>query len=604
MMREQPPHLPMSREEMERLGWDGLDVLFVTGDPLVDHPSFGVPLLARLLIQEGFRVGVIPQPDWRDPSSVTRLGRPRLFVGVSAGSLDSMLAVYTPRKKKRHDDPYAPGGKSGLRPPRATVVYCSLVKGAFRDLPVVIGGIEASLRRFAHYDYWDDRVRRSILLDAKADLLVYGMGERALIQIARRLDGGEPLGSLTDVRGTAYVAAAPPEGEPFVRLPSFEEVAASPQRYAEAFRIMTDEANPWSGRGVIQPHGDRFVVANPPQLPLSTDEMDRIYGLPFSRLPHPSYREPIPAWETVRDSVTSHRGCAGGCAFCAITLHQGKTIQSRSVDGIRREIERLASSPLFRGTVSDVGGPTANMYGSGCGSPEAERSCRRTSCLHPRICPRFRVQDDLIVRLLEEAGRVRGVRRVHVSSGLRTDLLERQPRLFRRLVERHVGGLLKVAPESLDERLLAVMRKPSGESFVRFLKGYRDLSRRLGKRQGVVPYLIAGHPGSTLDTMVETRLLLGSLGLSVEQVQEFTPTPGTLSTCIYHTGVDPSTGERHHVPRSDREKILQKEILVCRDGDGIRRVASALRKEGRGDLAERLIDFIRKKGDPSCRLKR
>lgn len=603
-MGGQPAQLPASREEMDALGWESLDILLVTGDPLVDHPSFGVPLLARVLMEQGFRVGVISQPDWRDRSSVTRMGRPRLFAGVSAGSLDSMLAVYTPRKKRRHDDPYAPGGKGGMRPPRATIVYCSLVRGAFRDLPVVVGGIEASLRRLAHYDYWDDRVRRSILLDSRADLLVFGMGERAILEIARRLEAGEPVRSITDVRGTAFVTAAPPPGDSFVRLPSFEEVAASTERYAEAFRAMTAEANPWCGKGLVQPHGDRFVVVNPPQHPLSTEEMDRIYSLPFSRLPHPSYREPIPAWETIRDSVTSHRGCAGGCAFCAITLHQGKTVQSRSLESVRREIDRLAGCAFFRGTVSDVGGATANMYGLECGSPDRERSCRRPSCLHPRVCRNLRVREERVMRLLEEAERVKGVRRVHVSSGLRTDLLALQPRLFRRLVEKHTGGLLKVAPESFDERLLAVMRKPSAEGFRRFLTEFRRLSRELGKRQGVVPYLISGHPGSTLDSMVETVLMLRRLGLSVEQVQEFTPTPGTLSTCIYHTGVDPFTGERLHVPRSDREKILQKEILLSSRGDGLHRVAAALRKEGRMDLAERMLGGVPTKGEVRCRTKR
>jgi len=590
-MRGTPRHLPTTREEMRRWGWDELDVIFVTGDAYIDHPSFGVPLLGRYLVDHGFRVGVIPQPNWRDPETFRVLGPPRLFFGVSSGALDSMVAHYTPRKKLRHDDAYTPGGVHGARPNRAVIVYSSILKGLFRGVPIVIGGIEASLRRLAHYDYWDDRVRRSIIFDARGDLLVYGMAERQIVEIAARRAAGEPMERLTDIRGTAWISRTLPD-VPCRELPPFEEVSTSRTRYAEAFRVASDESNPWSGTTLVQRHGDRYLVVNPPPLPLSPEEMDRLYSLPFSRLPHPSHREPIPAMEMIRTSVTSHRGCAGGCSFCAITLHQGKTIQSRTPDGIAGEVERIAQSDWFTGTISDVGGPTANMYGMRCGDPESQAACRRPSCLAPSPCPRLVVEDEPIVRLLERLSRVPGVRHLFVSSGVRHDLLERQPRLFERLVTRHTSGLMKVAPESLDDRILAVMRKPSSDLFRRFVQTYRELSRRHGRRQGIVPYLISGHPGSTLDAAVETAMELKRLGMTAEQVQEFTPTPGTLSTCIYWTGVDPWSGAEIPVPRSDREKILQKEIILSHLHPPRTSLLSALRSVGRGDLADRLATIV------------
>ncbi|GAB4295670.1 MAG: YgiQ family radical SAM protein [Desulfuromonadia bacterium] len=587
MGRKHPLHLPTNQREAFQLGWGELDIILVTGDAYIDHPSFGVPLLGRYLVDLGFRVGIIPQPDWRNPDSFRTLGAPRLFFGVSSGALDSMVAHYTPRKKLRHDDAYTPGGLHGARPNRAVIVYSSILKGLFRGCPIVIGGIEASLRRLAHYDYWDDRVRRSILLDSKADLLVYGMGERPIREIAVRLAEGEAMECLTDIRGTAYLSRQPPP-LPHRELPPFEEVAVSRTRYAEAFRIASDEANPWSGLTLVQRHGDRFLIVNPPSLPLSTEEMDHLYGLSFSRLPHPRHREPIPAMEMIRTSVTSHRGCAGGCAFCAITHHQGRTIQSRSFHGIIGEVERIAASDWFTGTISDVGGPTANMYRMENRDQSACTRCRRTSCMYPSICPNLVVEDVGIVRLLERLSRIPKVRNLFVSSGIRYDLLERQPRLMDRLVARHVGGVMKVAPESLDDRVLMLMRKPPSELFRRFLHSFREISRRQGKRQGIVPYLVSGHPGATLDSAVETAIGLRSLGLSVDQIQEFTPTPGTLSTCIYWTGIDPYGEGEIPVPRTDREKILHKEILLSHRPGNLKRLLTTLRHEGRGDLADRL----------------
>ena len=582
--------LPISKEEALRRGWDELDVVFVTGDAYIDHPAFGVPLLARWLEFHGFRVGIIPQPDWRSKEPFMALGRPRLFFAVSAGAMDSMVAHYTPARKLRRDDAYTPGNRHGARPNRATIVYTSRLKEAYRDVPVVIGGIEASLRRFAHYDFWEDKVRRSILFDAKADLLVYGMGERPLLELAERLRAGERFGECRDIRGTAFIGTGGlPFGKPACPLPSFEEVSTDKATYAAAFRIMAGEQNPFSARPVVQGHGDRLLVCNPPALSLSEQEIDLVYALPFAKAPHPSYREPIPAYEQIKTSITSHRGCFGGCAFCAITHHQGKTIQSRSARSVLAEVERLAKERWFRGSVSDVGGPTANMYGAGCGNPEAQAACRRESCLYPAPCRHLSVDDRRAAELLKQVRTVRGVKNVAVSSGVRYDLLERQPAYLKELLAHHVGGLLKVAPEHLVDRVTSVMRKPGGKAFDRFLAQFRGESARLGKRQAVVPYLISGHPGCTLDDMVELALALMKLRLRVEQVQDFTPTPGTLATCMYHTGIDPFTGRAIYVARSDREKIMQKALLLAHLPGERKNVLTALRACGREDVADALL---------------
>lgn len=574
------PHLPLTLQEARRLGWNNLQVIFVTGDAYVDHPSFGVPLLARWLVAHGFRVGIISQPDWKDPEAFRVLGRPSLFFAVAAGAMDSMVAHYTPQKKLRHDDAYTPGGKHGARPNRATMVYTSCCRAAFKDVPVVIGGIEASLRRFAHFDYWEDKVRRSILVDSKADLLVYGMGEKPLLELAERVLTGERMADIRTIRGTVYLSKESPEGDP-VRLPSFEDVARDKHQYGEAFRLSAQEQNPWCGKILLQPHGDRLLVANPPPLPLSQPEIDRIYSLPFTRMPHPSYTEPIPAWEQIKTSITTHRGCSGGCAFCAITHHQGKTIQSRSEASILGELRELAAQPWFRGSVSDLGGPTANMYGQRCGDPAAEQTCRRPSCLFPSLCRNLKVSDELAARLLEKARQVKGIRHTAVASGIRYDLLPRQPRYFRELLAHQVGGLLKVAPEHLCDKVTRIMRKPGSAVFSAFLEQFRRESAALGKRQAVVPYFIAGHPGCTLSDMVDLALELKRLHITVEQVQEFTPTPGSLATCIYYTGSDPYSGETVYVPRSDREKRQQKALLLAHLPEERERIREALTLCGR-----------------------
>ena len=582
--------LPTSRAEMAARGWAELDVLFVSGDAYVDHPAFGVPLLARLLEAEGYRVGILAQPDWRDPEALLVMGRPRLCAAISAGAMDSMVNRYTAAKKVRNDDAYTPGGRAGGRPDRATIAYTAAVKGAFKGLPTIIGGIEASLRRLAHYDYWDDRVRRSLLVDSKADLLLYGMAESALLEVTRHLAAGEPVERIREVRGTAYLAREAQAGA--VILPAFERVAVDAEEYNKAFRLAANEANPFTGKPLAQQHGERWLVVNPPALPLTTTELDRLYALPFCRLPHPCYGEPIPAYEQIKFSVTSHRGCCGGCAFCAITHHQGKTIQSRSADSIRAEVDRLTRHPEFRGTVTDIGGPTANMYGLGCSDPQAQAACRRQSCLYPKICPLLRTADRDAVELLRDLRRHPAVKHLFVASGVRFDLLEHQPDYFAELLAHHVGGLLKVAPETVSPSVARIMRKPGPEVFDRFLEAFRVRSEALGRRQAVIPYFISGHPGCTLNDMVEVALFLKRHRLKVEQVQEFTPTPGSLATCIWHTGRDPFTGEAVYVPRSARERRLQKALLLWHLPEQQVAVRAALKACGREDAAAELLGAL------------
>jgi len=572
---------------MTSRGWAELDILFITGDAYIDHPAFGTPLLARMLEAEGFRVGIIAQPDWRNREAFTTMGRPRLFAAVSSGAMDSMVNHYTAAKKIRKDDAYTPGGRPGARPNRAVIAYTAAVKGAFKGLPTVIGGIEASLRRLAHYDYWDDKVRRSILVDSKADLLLYGMAESALRELAWRMHEGEMIGNIDDLRGTARLESAPrPDA---IELPPFDQAAENSSDYNLAFKLAAEQANPASGKPLAQRHDNRWVIVNPPPGPLSSEQLDQIYSLPFSRLPHPSYREKIPAYEQIKFSVTSHRGCFGGCAFCAITHHQGKTIQSRSIESIRSEVDRLSEHPDFRGTISDVGGPTANMYGLCCGSPEAEAKCRRSSCLYPQRCRHLVKSDRQAVKMLREIARHPKVKHLFVASGIRYDLLEQQSDYFNQLLEHHVGGLLKVAPETTSDNVARVMRKPGARAFESFLRSFYDRSRDLKKKQGIVPYFISAHPGCTLDDMIDVALFLKKHRLRVEQVQEFTPTPGSLSTCIYYTGKDPFSGERIHVPRDAKEKRLQKSLLLWHLPENRKDILEALEICGRMELKEQFI---------------
>jgi uncharacterized radical SAM protein YgiQ len=593
--------IPLTHDDMRQRGWDELDVIFVSGDAYIDHPAFGVPLLARWLESRGFRVGIIPQPDWRSKEPFMRLGRPRLFFAVSAGAMDSMVAHYTPARKLRHDDAYTPGNHHGARPNRSTIIYTSRLKEAYKDVPVVIGGIEASLRRFAHYDFWEDKVRRSILFDAKADLLIYGMAERALLEVAQRMRGGEQFADIRDVRGTAYNSSG--FGDvPHLEIPSFEGISASGEKFAEAFRLAYLQQNPWSAQVLVQRHGNRVLLCNPPPFPLTEAEMDALYALPFEKMPHPSYTDTIPAWEQIKTSITSHRGCFGGCAFCAITMHQGKTIQSRSEISVLSEIAAMTRKAWFRGSISDIGGPTANMYGLSCGNQEAMKICRRESCIFPGICKNLLTGDRRATRLLQAARRQVGVTNIAVSSGVRYDLMERQPAYFSQLLGHHVGGLLKIAPEHLAEHITNLMRKPGRKVFEKFLADFRKESARLGKRQSIVPYLISGHPGCTLADMLEMALSLKKIGMKVEQVQDFTPTPGTISSCMFHTGLDPLTGQPVYVARSDREKGLQKALMLWHLPAERSKVMEALKELGReGDAATLFGEyFVRVRSGRDC----
>ena len=569
--------IPTNTHEMQARGWDELDVLFVSGDAYIDHPAFGVPLLARLLESKGWRVGIIAQPDWRDPGAFQVMGRPRLCVAISSGAMDSMVNHYTAAKKVRNDDAYTPGGRAGARPDRALIAYTAAVKGVFKGVPVLIGGIEASLRRLAHYDYWNDRVRRSVLVDAKADLLLYGMAEKSLVEVVTLLDAGKRIEAITRVAGSAWISPVALSG---VQLPEFSAVEQDRNMYASAFA----QAAQAHDKRLVQKHGQRYVVVNQEPAPLSAGELDALYALPFTRLPHPGYTEAIPAFQQIRWSVTSHRGCQGGCAFCAISAHQGRMIQSRSLESVVDEVRRMAASPAFRGTVSDVGGPTANMYGTRVVDATRCRRCRRDSCLYPQLCSNLDPDDTLAAQLLRAVRRVDGVKHVYVASGVRYDLLRLQPDYCRELFTHHIGGLLKVAPESLSSELLRHMRKPGPELFEEFLARFYASQRQQGRRCAVVPYLMAGHPGSTLGDMLKTALMLRRHGLEVEQVQEFTPTPGTLATCMYHTGIDPFRNTRVVSVKDPYQRRLQKALLLAHQPQQQKYVREALKLCGREDL--------------------
>lgn len=579
--------LPINRQNMEERGWDELDVLFVTGDAYIDHPAFGTPLLARLLESHGYRVGIIAQPDWNNPEKLQIMGRPRLFAAISAGAMDSMVNHYTAAKKIRRNDAYTPGGIAGQRPNRALIAYTAAVKGVFKRVTTVIGGIEASLRRLAHYDYWDDKVRRSVLVDSKADLLIYGMAETALLEVARRLDAGEEATALIDIKGTALLTKSLPATA--ILLPSYEEVSSDTDKYNEAFKLASRQENPFSAKALAQKHENRYLIVNPPAWPLSEGQLDALYALPFTRQPHPVYKEKIPAYEQIRHSVTSHRGCFGGCAFCAITNHQGKTIQSRSQQSILEEINRITQQKDFYGTISDVGGPTANMYGLGCGNPEAEKTCHRPSCLFPDICKNLATSDKKSTELLEAVRRQHLVRHLFIASGIRYDLLPFQQQYFDNLLQHHISGLLKVAPESTSDHVTRIMRKPGAEVFTKFLRQFRERNQELGLQQAIVPYLISSHPGSTVDDMIDVALYLKRHQLIVEQVQDFTPTPGSLSTCIYHTGKDPFSGKTVYVPRSGKEKRLQKALLLYHLSESRNDILDALKICRRMDVSDELL---------------
>jgi uncharacterized radical SAM protein YgiQ len=648
------PFLPMSRAEMDLLGWDSCDIIIVTGDAYVDHPSFGMAIVGRVLEAQGFRVGIIAQPDWHSADAFAALGRPNLFFGITAGNMDSMVNRYTSERRVRSDDAYTPGGAGGRRPDRSVIVYAQRAREAFRDVPIVIGGIEASLRRIAHFDYWSEKVRRSVLLDAKADLLIFGNGERQICELAHRLAAGEAIGQITDLRGTAFVRKAVPPGwieidsthldapgplnpplDPYamaapaaaaaggtpapacadaqpaaekvvrfvrrvkgadrehsvIRLPAHEAVAADPVLYAHASRILHLESNPGNARALVQRHGDHDVWLNPPPIPLTTKEMDWVYERPYRRAPHPFYGDAsIPAYKMIRFSVAIQRGCFGGCTFCSITEHEGRIIQSRSEDSVLREIEEVRDKvPGFTGVISDLGGPTANMYRLACKSPQIESACRRPSCVYPAVCPNLNTDHTPLIRLYRRARALPGIKKVLIASGVRYDLAIESPEYVKELAQHHTGGYLKIAPEALAEGPLSKMMKPGVGAYDRFKELFDRYSKEAGKEQYLIPYFIAAHPGTSDQDMLELALWLKKNGFRADQVQAFLPGPMATATAMYHTGKNPlhrvtRSSEEVMVPKGLKVRRLHKAFLRYHDPNNWPVLREALRRMGRADL--------------------
>lgn len=638
------PVLPTSREEMDNLGWDACDVILVTGDAYVDHPSFGMAVIGRVLEAQGFRVGIIAQPDWTSREDFAVLGKPNLFYGVTAGNMDSMVNRYTSDRKKRSDDAYTPNGEGGSRPDRSVIVYAQRCREVFPEVPVIIGGIEASLRRIAHYDYWSDKVRRSVLLDAKADLLVYGNGERQIVEIAHRLAAGETTAQLTDIRGTAYACKSIPEGwteidsttvdapgrvdpqpdpyavqasngcaetkpgmtevqvqfhkrlpvnreKSFIRMPAYEKVRDRPVLYAHASRVLHLETNPGNARALVQRHGDRDVWLNPPPIPLQTEELDRVFELPYTRQPHPTYQGArIPAYEMIRFSVNIMRGCFGGCTFCSITEHEGRIIQNRSEDSVVREIETIRDTvPGFTGIISDVGGPTANMYRLACRSKKIEAACRLPSCVYPDICSNLNTSHSSLIHLYKRLRDLPGIKKVLVASGLRYDLAIRSPEYVKELVSHHVGGYLKIAPEHTEQAPLSKMMKPGMGAYDRFKQLFEKYSAAAGKKQYLIPYFIAAHPGTTDQDMLQLALWLKRNGFRADQVQNFLPSPMATATAMYYSGKNPLRKVRHDsedvaIPKGIKVRRLHKAFLRYHDANNWPLLREALKRMGRADL--------------------
>jgi uncharacterized radical SAM protein YgiQ len=631
------PVLPMSREEMDDLGWDSCDVILVTGDAYVDHPSFGMALIGRLLEAQGFRVGIIAQPDWSHADAFRALGHPNLFFGITAGNMDSMVNRYTADRRIRSDDAYTPNGEAGKRPDRSVIVYAQRIREAFKGVPIIIGGIEASLRRIAHYDYWSDKVRRSILPDSKADLLIYGNAERAIVEVAHRLARGEAIERITDVRGTGFMCQNTPPGwveidatkldspiskashpnpyqqtldceqklrftahtrprnlsrqQTVVRLPSYDQVVEDELIYAHASRMFHLETNPGNARALVQQHGKRDVWLNPPPVPLSTEELDKVYELPYTRVPHPLYGEARnPAWEMIRHSVNIMRGCFGGCTFCSITEHEGRIIQSRSEDSIVREVETIRDQvPGFTGHISDLGGPTANMYRLACKDKKIESACRRLSCVYPDICPNLNTNHQPLINLYRRTRKLPGIKRVFIASGLRYDLAIRSPDYIQELVSHHVGGYLKIAPEHTEASPLSKMMKPGIESYEKFKKLFDKYSAQAGKEQYLIPYFIAAHPGTSDQDMLNLALWLKGNNFRPDQVQAFLPTPLAIASAMYHSGRNPlqkiaRDQARVSVVKGLKQRRLHKAFLRYHDPNNWPLLREALARMGRTDL--------------------
>ena len=645
------PFLPMSREEMDQLGWDSCDIIIVTGDAYVDHPSFGMAIIGRLLESQGFRVGIIAQPNWQSKDDFMKLGEPNLFFGVAAGNMDSMINRYTADKKIRSDDAYTPGGLAGKRPDRASLVYSQRCKEAYKNVPIVLGGIEASLRRIAHYDYWQDKVRHSILIDACADILLYGNAERAIVEVAQRLSYGQKIEDITDIRGTAFIRRDSPTDwfeidssridrpgkidkiiNPYVntqdtqacaieqekgpvedpneakvvqllphpkltrdktviRLPSFEKVRSDAVLYAHANRVLHLETNPGNARALVQKHGEVDVWFNPPPIPMTTEEMDYVFGMPYARIPHPAYgKEKIPAYDMIRFSVNIMRGCFGGCTFCSITEHEGRIIQNRSQESIIREIEEIRDKvPGFTGVISDLGGPTANMYRIACKSPEIESACRKPSCVFPGICENLNTDHSALIQLYRSARALPGVKKILIASGLRYDLAVESPEYVKELVTHHVGGYLKIAPEHTEEGPLTKMMKPGIGSYDKFKRMFEKYSKEAGKEQYLIPYFIAAHPGTSDEDMMNLALWLKSSGFRADQVQAFYPSPMATATAMYHSGKNPLRKVTYKsdgvaIVKSEAQRRLHKAFLRYHDPKGWPMLREALIRMGRADL--------------------
>ena len=580
--------LPMNRSDMEARGWDELDFLLITGDAYVDHPSFGVAIIARILEKHDFRVGILAQPDWKDLRDFRAMGKPRLACLISGGNLDSMVNHYTAAKKKRHKDAYSPGGKTGLRPDRATIAYSNRVREALPGVPVIIGGIEASLRRFAHYDYWSNDVKRSILLDSQADLLVFGMGEKAIVEVAERLNSGEQIEQISDVRGTMVPLTGDSVPQDTLVLPSYEDVVSDKEKYARAFWVQYNQQDAFRGKAMYQSHGRKSILQNPPSLPLSQAEMDAIYALPFMGTYHPSYEAEggVPAIEEVEFSLTSVRGCYGACSFCALTFHQGRIVQSRSAESIIREAEQMTWNDRFKGYIHDVGGPTANFRRPACKEQLTRGACSHKQCLFPEPCDKLENDHEEYLDLLRRLRSIPKVKKVFVRSGIRYDavLADRKSGFIRELCEHHVSGQLKVAPEHVSEEVLRLMGKPGKAVYEEFVQRFHEANEELGKEQYLVPYLMSSHPGSTLKEAVELAEYVRDMGVNPEQVQDFIPTPGTLSTCMYYTGLDPHTMKEVYIPRSMHEKAMQRALIQYRSPRNVGLVDEALRLAHREDL--------------------
>ena len=652
------PILPMSRAEMDVLGWDSCDIILVSGDCYIDHPSFGVALVGRLLEAQGFRVGIIAQPDWQNANAFKALGKPNLYFGVTAGNMDSMVNRYTADRKIRSDDAYTPDAAPNKRPDRAVLVYSQRCREAYSDVPLIIGSIEASLRRIAHYDYWSDKVRRSILVDSKADILLYGNAERALVELSHRIAKGEKIADIQDIRGSAFLRKKIPEGwseiestkldrpgvvdkpvdpyemkvgkadascatddskampsstmpalpegtkpievlrkpkadraKQFVRLPDYEAVAQDPVLYAHASRVLHLEANPGNARALVQKHGDREVWLNPPPIPLTTKEMDYVYDMPYARKPHPVYKEAkIPAWEMIRFSVNIMRGCFGGCTFCSITEHEGRIIQSRSEASILKEVEEIRDKvDGFTGVISDLGGPTANMYRIACKSETIENSCRKMSCVYPSICENLNTDHSALIQLYRKARAIKGIKKILIGSGVRYDLAVKSPEYVKELVQHHVGGYLKIAPEHSEENVLSKMMKPGMDAYDEFKAMFEKFSAEAGKKQYLIPYFIAAHPGTTDNDMLNLALWLKKYDFKLDQVQTITPTPMAMATAMYHSGKSPlrkvtADSEDVPIPKAGNVRKLHKAFIRYHDPNNWPMLREALKKMGREDL--------------------